>query len=375
MYVGRAAALAAVTAIGALTLTGCTSVEDQKVALTDVRDAYVTTGGTERPATEGATLAKGARVRTAKGGHVTLTVRGRRVSLAGETSVTVADGAHVGLARGALLVDRRRGPGLTIGAGDTTVDNVGQGALRVERSFSVLVAALSANARVRTATGPRLGLAPLYQVTVAGRALPQAASPLQLRDDAWERSVVAGLVRDDVRINDLAQGLRGPGAPVFPAVYRTDSGGRPADLVLADAIGRAAARDEPARVSAISQARRLRGDGGSWGVVAHLVGTTAIDVGTALSEVLSGVDATSPSPAPGTTSSPRPVQAGSTPQPGVTATPPPSGGSRSPGPTPTTKPPTSRPPTSPPPTSEQPDPVEQLFSALPTPPVLGPLLP
>jgi len=353
--------LAAVLAATALTGCSLTSVKDEKVALQGVRDAVVLSAGTERPARDGDTLAKGDEVRTKAGGTVTLVVRDRRVVLGGATSVRVPDGATLDLTRGAVLVDRREGPGLTLRAGDTTVDNVGAGALRVERSFSVLVAALSAQARVRTATGPRLTLAPLYQVVVAGRALPADAPPLQLKRDAWERDVVPDVVTDDERLNDLAEGLDGPGAPAVPAAFTPGKGARTSDLVLAEAIGRAAGD-----AGAAAEARRLRGSGGSWGVVARLLDTSANAVGTALSQVLNGVPATDGSPTTGPGGTPGTV-AGPSAQPGVTPSPTPG----RPGPTrpPTSGPPTSRPPTSGSPTSpsETPNAVEQLFSALPTP--------
>jgi hypothetical protein len=360
MSAARTAGLVAAV-LAATALTGCnlTSVKDEKVALRAVKDAVVLSAGAERPARDGDTLAKGDEVRTRSGGTVTLVVRDRRVVLGGATSVRVPDGATLDLTRGAVLVDRREGPGLTLRAGDTTVDNVGAGALRVERSFSVLVAALSAQARVRTATGPRLTLAPLYQVVVAGRALPAGAPPLQLRHDAWERAVVPGVLTDDDRLNDLAEGLDGPGAPAVPAAFTPGKGARTSDLVLAEAIGRAARKP-----GAAERARVLRGSGGSWGVVARLLDTSANAVGTALSSVLNGVPSAEPTTGPGGTPG---TVAGPTAQPGVT--PSPSPGGPSPSRTPGTRPPTSRPPTSGSPTSpsETPNVVDQLISGLPTP--------
>ena len=279
----------------------------------------------------------------------------------------VPDGATVELGLGSLLVDRRHGPGVTVHAGDTTVDNLGQGAVRIEKSFSVLVVALSAKARVRTTTGPRLGLDELYQVRVAGRALPPNGKPVQLRHDDWERQVVPGLLADDDRLNDLYNGLRGPGAPVLPASYVAANAVRAGELVLADAIGRAAAKSEPARRSAGNRARQLRGEGGSWGVVAHLLDASVVDVGSALAEVLNGIPADAPdSPSP--TRTPGGAVAGKSPDPGVTPSPTPTGGrTKDPGPTdaPTDE------PTEP---SETPDTIESIISGLPS-PLVPPLFP
>ena len=370
MSPGRVAALLAV-ALATTAVTGCsvTAVKDEAVVLTDVRGAYVTSDDGERPATDGQRLEKGDTVHTDADGTATLVVRDRRVVLDGRTNVTVPDGASVQLSRGILLVDRREGPGLTVVAGDTTVDNVGSGALRVEKSFAVLVAGLSAGARISTATGQRLTLDRLYQVAVSGRALPRAAQPLQLRLDEWERTVVPDLVADDERLNVLAAGLDGPGA-VVPVAYRATAGAKRSDLVLADAIGRAAADTTTRWESRAQRARLLRAAGGSWGVVAHILETSAVEVGSALSDVLRGVPATDGSP----TASPTPgaVVANPPPEPGVTRTPAPSEPTRSPGSTrPSTTPPTTG-PTSP---TQTPGPVDELVSAIPTPPWLPDLLP
>lgn len=359
------AGAALATVLVAAVLTGCqfTSVKDEAVELVDASNAFVVSGGTERPARSGDSLGKGDGVLTRAGGRVTLEVRDRRVVLGADTQVVVPDGETVDLARGALLVDRRRGPGVTVRAGDTTVDNVGTGALRIERAFSVLVAGLSTGARVRTATGARLGLEELYQVVVAGRSLPRTGLPLQLRHDAWEKEVVAGVVADDARLNDLAEGLDGPGAPVIPASYTVNGGARATDLVLADAIGWAAANSDAERRREANRARVLRGEGGSWGVVAHLLDARVADVGEALAGVLNGLVVAAPEePAPSRTPG---AVAGRSPQPGVT---------RSPSPTSTrsTAPGTSAPPTETSSPTETPNAVESILSALPTP--LVPLL-
>ena len=354
--------------MAALPGCGSGSVEDETVVLRDAKNAFVVSGGSQRPAQDGDELAKSDVVRTREDGTVTLVVRDRRVVLGGDTDVTVPDGATVDLQRGALLVDRRRGPGVTVRAGDTTVDEVGQGALRIERSLSVLVAGLSADAQVRTVTGQRIDLPPLYQVVASGRSLMRAALPLQLRSDDWERALIPDVVADDERLNELARGLDAPGNTVVPVAYR--SARRVSDVVLADAIGRAAAKDEPGRRSAASRARLLRGEGGSWGVVAHLVGTTAVDVGGALDDVLRGVPVAAPDPVPSATTAPG-VAAG--PRPGTSSAPGPTPRPTRP-PGPTTRP--TRPPTSSPSPTESRDPLEEVVSAIPTPPIeLPPVLP
>lgn len=358
----RGGLVAAALAAGcvALSLTGCgSSVADEAVRLSGVRDAVVVSGGTERPATDGQQLGKGDRVRTGPHGTATLGVRGRLVVLAGATEVGAPDGATVDLTRGSVLVDRRRGPGLTLTAGDTTVSGVSTGALRVERSYSVLVAGLSARATVRTAAGSSRALPALYQVVASGRALPQAASPLQLRHDAWERSVIPGVLEDDQRLNDIAAGLDSAGPTVVPALYVPAPGGRASERLLTDAIGRAAGRNDAERAADAARARTLRTEGGAWGVVAALLNTSAAAVGGAVDALLRGVPAPSPS------ASPNAPVAGGTPRPGFSPTP-----SRTPDPSrsPGTRPPTSAPPTSPttsPPTTKSI--TDQVKDIIPTP--------
>jgi len=143
---------------------------------------------------------------------------------------------------------------------------------------------------------------------------------------------VRSLVAEDDRLNALADGLDGPGA-VVPASYRPSGGAKPSDLVLADAIDRAARS---------RRARDLRARGGSWAVVARLAGTSARNVGAALADVLEGVPASSPEP----TAAPSPVVAGQSPEPVVSGSPSPRpSGSRdpSPRPTPTTESPSPTP--------------------------------
>jgi len=356
-------ALAAALVAAGLTACGGGNVRDEEVSLAAVRDAVVVSGGAERGASEGLVLKKGDRVRTGRDGSATLVVRDRTVVLAASTEVVVPDGATVDLARGALLVDRRKGPGLTVHAGDTTVDEIDTGALRVERRLTVLVAALAGGSRVSTATGQRMDVDALHQVAVAGRALPQEAAPLQLRHDDWEHTVIPRVLADDTRLNALAAGLDGPGA-IVPVAYRPTAGVRASDVLLADAIARAARKN-------VAEARDLRERGGSWGVVAALLGTSAIDVGASLEGVLAGT----PAPQPGQPSTgPTGVVAGPTPGPVTGPTPAPSSRPR-PQPSTSSSP---RPSTSPSP-SPSTSPTESLDDVIrqiiPTPSIAVPVLP
>jgi hypothetical protein len=357
---------AALVAVG-LGACGGANVRDEEVSLAAVRDAVVVSGGAERGASDGATLKKGDRVRTGSAGSATLVVRDRKIVLAASTEVVVPDGATVDLARGALLVDRRRGPGVTVHAGDTTVDEIATGALRVERRLTVLVAAFAGRSRVSTATGQRMDVGALHQVAVAGRALPSDAAPLQLRHDDWERGVLPRVLADDTRLNALAAGLDGPRA-IVPVAYRPAAGIRTSDVLLADAIARAARKNA-------AEARGLRERGGSWGVVAALLGTSAIDVGASLDGVLAGTPAQQPGQPGQPSTGPTGVVAGPTPGPVTRPTPTPSSQPQ-PRPSGSTGPP--RPSTSPSPspsTSPSQSLDDVIRQIIPTPSIAVPALP
>jgi len=327
---------------------------DAAVLVAGARQATVTNpGGAPRPAVDGESLAKGAVVTTGAAGAVTLDVRGRQIRLAPSTTVVVPDGAVAELRRGTVLVDRRRGPSVSVRIGDVTLDQVATGVLRADRGFSVRVVVYSGGARART-TDRRLDVPRLHQMAVAGQALPDRAQPLQLTGDDWEREVIPDVSAADAVLSRLARGIDADarlGAParlaVLPAVYRAAVAGLPPDAgrseaLLPVAIG-LAAQDGPSD-TAVARADRLRRDGGSWGVVAGLMSSRTADVSRRLADLLSQGSSTvaigGPAGALGGSGEPRPASSAS---PGPSASPRPSprpsaGATSAPSPSPTPTP-------------------------------------
>jgi hypothetical protein len=320
-----------------VSVIACTgeSVRDADVVLSDVRSAtVVSSDGSSHQARDGERLRRDDRVRTDPGGAATLTVRSRRVLLGKDTEVTVPDGARLTLARGTLLVDRRRGPALTVDAGQSTVDRIEPGAVRIGRSYAVELAVYSGRARIRSTSGRSLAVPALYQTAAPGRSLATRPSPLALTPgDPWETLVIPAIVVMDEKLTQLARGIdtswTRPAGTVVPAVFAGVDTSRPAsESVLPKAIGEAAAR-RGLRADPSGQAVRLRAAGASWGVVAALLDTDLTGVSRALSDLIRGE---APTPIPETpgdggfvTPTPEP---GQTPRPGGTATPKPT---RSPG--------------------------------------------
>lgn len=323
--------------------------------------------GTARPGAAGSRVAPGEVVTTAPGGAAALATRDRRLLLGPSTSVGVVDGATFDLRAGAVLADRRRGPGLEVRAAEVRVSDIRPGAVRIVRGYTVRVAVLAGAATVQTRTGRRSEVPALHEITATGSALPSSV-PLALSSDAWDRLVVPGVVALDAQLNRFAGALDGATGAITPAAVSQQSIPR-SETLLASAITRAAARR--------GDAATLRQSGGSWGVIATLLAATFARISGALSALAVGTPGI-PGLTPGAgtpTGGAGPGQpspsAGFSPQP--TRTPGP-GGTGQPTPTPT------RSATSSPSPSQSPDVVDQVQDTveelLPTPtPSMSPLLP
>lgn len=291
------AVLAASSLLAGLGLSACGS--DPARASTVLRSARAVTlelaGGGTRAGTVGMTVPRGATVRTAPGGSAALSAAGRTVLLGGSSAVTVLDGEHEQLRQGLVLVDARRAAGLTLDAGPATVQTPGGGVSRVERGALLRAASYRKQLRVR-ATGRRAtaDVPALRQVQVPDGGLPGRVTPLVLTPhDAWERSVALDLVTADAELVALADGLdRNPtsGSAVVRAIPSAYVAAAPpvrgeprSETALAYVLARATRRPAPA---GFSQVRGLREDGGSWGVVAAIVGADVAAVSAALDAVL-----------------------------------------------------------------------------------------
>lgn len=291
------AVLAAGSLLGALGLSACGSSTAE--AATYLRDARAATiqlpGGSQRPAADGMKVPSGATVRTALGGSASLDTAGRTVLLGQLTALTVLDGEREQLRAGLAMVDARRAPGLSLDAGAAVVRAPRGSLTRIERGALLRVGSfrktVSVRAAARKATAP---VPALHQVQVPDGALPGEVTPLALTGDSWERRYALDLVTADRDLTALAAGLdsSGTGARLvtaLPAAYTTAF--PPAlpeprgEVALAYAVAQAAhvRGDGPRRFAAV---RSLREQGGSWGVVAALVGADVGAVSGALDTAL-----------------------------------------------------------------------------------------
>ncbi len=288
------AALAAGGMLAALGLSACGP--DPAKASTILRVARAATvelaAGGSRPAAEGMTVPKGATVRTAPGGSASLVSSGRTVLLGSATAVTVVDGETETLRAGLVMIDARRSPGLTLDAGAATVRTARGGLARVERGALLRAASFRSTLTVR-ATGRKasVDVDRLRQVQVPDGGRPGRVTPLALTRDAWERRYALDLVTADTELDALAAGLdRNPSSSAavlaaLPASYASvvpaGAGAPRSETALAYVI--ATSTGQPSRYQDV---RAYREDGGSWGVVAALVGADVARVSAALDTVL-----------------------------------------------------------------------------------------
>jgi hypothetical protein len=342
-----------------------------------------------------------------------LRTRDRDVLLGGEAAVTVVDGASQVLRAGFVMVDARRGPGVSIETAAAVVTTPDGAVSRIEPGALLRVGAFAGDAVQVRAAGRRATteLSPLFQVQVPVGGLPAGVAPLALTGDAYERRLAAALVADDRALGDVGRALDSAGeqGPAVLAALRTAlpavAAADPAVLPAAQSPGRqapfaappseaglafllAAARDgEQARLAdRYTQVRALRADGGSWGVVARLVQTSVPAVGGLLDSLLapmvlvaggapapadllglltpapgptSGGTSTSPTGGAATPGAPRPSAATSPPdEPSPGAPPPGEPPGEPPAGPPPSEPPPSEPPPSEPPPPEDPPPTE-----------------
>jgi hypothetical protein len=280
------AAIAAGGLVAAATITGCSSsLASATTVLMAVNDASVVhADGSTAAAVNGLRLRAGDIVRTGRGGRAELVTRARHVYLGSQASVQVLDGEHQQLRHGAMVVDAQHGSGLSLSVAGLDVSAPAGTALRAERSVTVRLGALAGSSHVVSPAGRSLDLASLQQVVVGGDALPDRTTPLRLTDDDGESHAVPVLVHDDESLTGLARGIDGSGAATARVVTaawhgpttRTPDGVARSERVLPVVI--AAAGPAAEAVHRYRSAVALRTAGGSWGVVAHLLGVGASGV-------------------------------------------------------------------------------------------------
>lgn len=323
-------------------------------------------GSTSRP-TQRTEVPPGATVRTAPGGSATLASAQRLVLLGADSAVTVLDGSRQRLLRGLVMVDARRTGELALDAGAATVSTPRGSLVRVERSVLLRVASFRGAPSVRAAGRKATAeVTALHQVQVPFGGLPGRVTALALTRDSWERRFAQSLVTSDVDLSRLADALATDAtvraAVAVPASFTAAAPAeddRPGETALSAVLARSADRPGP---QTYAEVRELRREGGSWGVVAALVGADVATVSAALDGDVEpgGPVLAAPLPDPDAT---QPVVAAPAPTTQPDQTP-----SRAPGrganPTPV---PTSPPPSTPPPADPVGQVVEAVVSALPAP--------
>ena len=274
---------------GGLVLAGCSSsVASAATTLHQPAGVSVVhTDGAVTPGVEGLRLRPGDVVRTAPGGRTELVTRSRVVYVGSEAGVQVVDGARQVLRSGAVVVDAQHGPGLDLGVASLTVSAPAGSAVRAERSVTVRVGTLAGVSRVSSSAGRRVTVPALHQTMVGGDALPDSTTPLRLTDDAGEAGAVPDLVRDDRTLTGLARGIDSTGGATARVVdaswdgpLTAPQGAGRSERLLPAVIASAGPRDTA--LALYRSAQRLRSAGGSWGVVARLVGVRASGVVAAL---------------------------------------------------------------------------------------------
>ncbi len=256
--------------------------------------------GSRRPAVEGEPVPSGTTVLAGRAGAV-LATAAREVHLYPSAGVTVVDGLRQALRTGSVIVDSSVAPGLeldTPGAAVTTregslvrVDGgplTRVGVLRTERA-----AEPGASVRAIGRAAPT-EVARYYQVQVATGGLPGATSPLLLSGDDVELSLARDLVLSDRMLNQIRRTLvtdTVEGGVVLAALSNSVP-----DVALVAAAAPdteralgyliAAATSGGSEADRFLRVRGLRAAGGSWGVVAAIVGSTVDGVGVQLARLL-----------------------------------------------------------------------------------------
>jgi hypothetical protein len=302
-----AAGLAVLTTATVVVVTHTSDPASASTYVSSVRNAVVRLAdGHERTAQVGDRLPPGAQLRTGTDGGAELSTAGRDVYLGALSTVDVVDGVRQSLQRGQVMVDTRKGPRLELGTSAGEVTARTGSLVRVEALAVFLRTGVFDGAAAVTPTGRRLttSVRALHQVQVPYASTPGPVTALTLRDDRWEARLAADLVNADQDLAHLADNLGGvsgaallTAAPVSLRAPVPASGAARGEQALAVALAQAATvgTDLAGKLDAVSSARS---EGGSWGVIAALVGARVTTVSALLDAAL--LPATS-GPAPGST--------------------------------------------------------------------------
>jgi hypothetical protein len=292
--VARGGLSIAVVAVGIVVAVtrGSSPITSAATILRDPRDATVrSTSGSSHVGVDGEAITAGEVVMTGPHGVADLDTRGRNVLLSGGAALEVVDGEHQQLKTGTAVVDARNGAGLLLDLTGDTVTIPQGSATEAARGVSVRVGSLVGPASITSTTGRRLSVPTLYQALFSGDALPSAIAPLHLNDSNDEVEVIPHIVADDLSLESLARGIDTTGrstAQVIDASFTgirqpvPDSHSR-SERVLPVLIADATHGGEVQQ--RYDDAVDWRAEGGSWGVVLHLLNGTATTVEATLASL------------------------------------------------------------------------------------------
>jgi hypothetical protein len=291
-----AAGLTVFTAASVVLVTHTADPASADTYVTSVRNAVIRlANGTEQIAQIGAVLPRGAQLRTGQEGGAELSTAGRNVYVGALSTVDVLDGVRQSLSRGQLMVDSRKGPRLQLATDAGAVVARAGALVRVERRAFVLRLGVFSGSADITASGRRAitPVAALHQVQVNYGAPAGAVKPLALTDDRWETLLVGDLVSADQDLNHLAASLGGNDGKAFltaaPVAFRVPAaapGPALGEQVLEVALAQAATKGPGGAAATLSFVQTAYADGGSWGVVAALVGARVTAVSALLDAAL-----------------------------------------------------------------------------------------
>jgi hypothetical protein len=271
---------------------GSTPVAQAETRLGAVKDArIVSASGVARIARAGEALRDGDVVITGSGGSAVLFTRGRTTLLGGSAALAVIDGGKQQLRTGTAVVNAILGPPLSLDLSGDVVAIPHGSATEAARGVSIRIGALAGPAAITSTSGRQLALPALSQAVLSGDALPGGTTPLHLTDSAAEAQAVPRLVADDLALNTLARGIDTTGrstahlieaswtGTVEPAPGGVSRSERVLPVLIADSTHGGTAQQR------YDSAVTWRAEGGSWGVVLHLLAGRASSVESTLAEL------------------------------------------------------------------------------------------
>ncbi|HWC35537.1 MAG TPA: hypothetical protein VG650_12010 [Mycobacteriales bacterium] len=268
---------------------GSTPVASAETVLgTSTHVRIVTSSGAAVPVVAGQRLADGDLIMTGPHGSAELITRHRLTLLGSAAALVVTNGARQELRSGTAVIDAQHGPRLDLKVSGDLVSIPHGSATEAERGVSVRVGALTGPAAITSNIGRRLALPALSQAVLSGDALPGGTTPLHLTDSVDEDRVAHRLVADDLALKTLARGIDTTGHSTAHVVESSWTGATQAlpnrakrservlPVLIADSTHGGTAQQR------YNSAVVWRSEGGSWGVVLHLLAGHAATVESTL---------------------------------------------------------------------------------------------